>query len=173
MELYTLTAYKVELGRDSELHALHFRYLHWLIKEVTDAVERGEDREVHCKLQWPTPTQLEHLEIYEVIWTFPKERHLELEDYKQKYGDPAQNGRGDILVSGPNSEDLVKLVSERVWTKATRIVHQNVKRRILDDGKDELSGKFIEQRWKALQSLAQGAAAASGKRRKETDIVIL
>lgn len=172
MEVYTLTLYKVELGRDSELHQIHFRYVHWLVKEVSDAVDRGEDREVQCRLQWPEPTTLEHLEIFEVIWTFPKERHLDIEEYKVKFGDPAKNGKGDIVVEGPQGEDLVKLLSEKVWTKTTRIVHQNVKRRILDNGKDEVSGKFIEQRWKACQNIALGAAVASGKKRRAMDLTV-
>ena len=162
LETYTLTEYKAQLGVDRELNALHKRYSCWLIEKMTEVAEAGENLDNMVQLTWPSWPQLEQMEIREVVWTAPKERHMELAEYCEKHGDYNTNGRGDQPRTGPDGRALVLLAGgEKVWTKVARIVDQAVKRRQITDAGDEMAQLGLEQRWK---SLADATLASSSRR---------
>ena len=144
---------RYHMNEDSELHDLHFRYYHWLIQEFTEWIQQGKDREEFVRFNWPSPERLETLEIYEIVWKAPKEMFLEVALYKEKHGDPNENARGDVVTKGPDGQMMVKLKQTHdLWSREKRFVNQQVKRRVLDDGTDPMSGKFIEQRWRNCSS---------------------
>ena len=73
---------------------------------------------------WPNPTQLERIQIHEIVWTTAKDEHLPADEYKDKYGDWKTNNRGDTPVVGPNNTALIKLKAANIWTREIRIIQQ-------------------------------------------------
>lgn len=49
-------------------------------------------------------------------WTKPKDRYVELEDYKKTRGDPTINGHS--IEIAPNGTNLVKVGSTGFWEKS-------------------------------------------------------
>lgn len=124
----------------------------------TELAEQGVDRESMGRIKWPSDESLDTLEIYETAWTLPEIKHLALDEYLSKFGDPAENGRGDKKVKGPGGIALVSLSSEQVWTKTKRVINQAVKRRSISDGSDDLMSQCQEQNWAALKGNVDKAA---------------
>ncbi len=93
------------------------RRLQWFQQLQQYSYLQGGSLDDQLHLTWLGPIQLESHEVYEVIWEYPKERHLSLADYSCVYGDWSTNGKGDRLVSGPQGEDLILLGAESLGEK--------------------------------------------------------
>ena len=141
-------------------HDLHNKYYLWLIQYSIQAEEENNLDSV-TKIVWPSPEVLQRTEIFEIAWSLPEEKHMEWDDYNPKYGDPAENGRGDMLVRGPNNEKLVKLKGERIWTKTKRIVQQAKRTRSEDDNSDGMRAMFKGQTWDAMCANIHGESSSS------------
>ena len=140
-------------------HDLHHKYYLWLIQYSVQAEEEG-NLDMVTRISWPSPEVLQRWEIFEVIWTLPEDRHMEWDDYKPKFGDPAENGRGDTLIRGPNNAKLVKLKGERIWTKTKRIVQQARRTRAEDDNSDGIRAIFKGQTWDAMCADIDGKSSS-------------
>ena len=128
MGICTLTAYKTSLGKSHELYESHVTYGRWLTNRVEDWLNSGKDMDAMMLGSWPNPTQLERIQIHEIVWTTAKDEHLPADEYKDKYGDWKTNNRGDTPVVGPNNTALIKLKAANIWTREIRIIQQAKKK---------------------------------------------
>ena len=162
-DLMTLKEYKEALGGSHELFDAHNKYVQWLVTRLDRWVQEGNDIEDLTPFSWPSPTQLEHSEIYEVIWGEPAEEHMELKDYESLHGNWQLNGRGDVGATGPNGEKLVKLKTSRIWTRQVRHIQQAKRMTSLVDGTDAEAQHFIGDRFRDIcKQLQQGKSLNVG-----------
>ena len=156
---FSLSEYKRECASDHELNQTHVRFVHWLVQKTLEHMENGGDREDVLNLRWPSPIQLESLQIWETRWTMPEQQHLLQDDYQLQYGDWRTNARGDgPEVVGPNGEALLMLKMVMRWIKSRHQIDQAIKRRVMTDANDGIGGLVVEQRWKRLAGKTDKAA---------------
>lgn len=160
-----LTTLKSSRGTDHKLMEEFDKYLHWLIGNLAKQFEECGDRDALHVLSWPSAPQLLQMDIFQIVWTKPKQKYLDIATYMGKYGDPHK--RGDIVVDGPGGVKLVRIASEEAWKREEKIIYQAAKQRVYDNGDDEMMQGNMDDRFQALvssmgHSTLVGASASPG-----------
>ena len=152
----TLNKYRDQLGLSRELHEEVQLYTAYLIQIIVDHLAAGGDRENLGNITWPSPKELQKKQIYELAWVLPEDEFVELSHYK--HGDPAKNGRGDVLAKGPGGVQLVKVKTDRVWKRTRRLIQQVELKEKMNDPGDDLYQGCIQENFK---NIADGISQSS------------
>ena len=161
-----LDDWKKACHSNEDLGEQRVMYTAWLVQEVIRHVEAGHTRDSLPNLDWPSEVELLHLEIVEIAWTKPEEKHLPLIKYQTKHGAEWEKHAllaGDKVVIGPSGKkDMVLLSSEdELWTKTTRSIQQATKKQNLG-GRDAWGQKLMDARHANLAAAMEDGSAVAG-----------
>ena len=141
-----MKAWKAAVGNDPEVYKRYNNGYHFIIEKILSRVAEGISVEDCCDIQMPSPYELDHLQIPEVVWIPPLEQFVLYDEYFHQNGEPEKSQ----IHFAPGGVKLVKVKSDAPWTRETRIVQQARKKQCVVSSGAELEQEFIDDRMQAM-----------------------
>jgi len=113
--------FMLQVGTNDDLLAEAKKYLAWLIQNFADGTYDIDAP--YVRINWPSETQLLHIELYEVIWEHPEDKYWEFNEYVAEKGDPAANGLGHVS-EVKFGVKVVKVPGPKIYTMKKRRIQQ-------------------------------------------------